>query len=530
MVGHFVPAASRALQLARLAAALPAFLREPIDPAIARRRIAERLASRGERFLELVGRTVYARPTGIYARLLARAGIGPEALAERVRSSGVEAALEELRARGVYLTLDEIRQRAPVERDGVTLPLDDAALTNPLLAGGVAGQSSGTRSAGTAVAYTWPFLEEEASAECLLYECHGVRHSAGALWLPGPPGIAGLHNMLLHLKMAHPLMRWYSHTPPPAWRSDPLSRAVLTAAVVAGRACRLTAPFPQHLPLESAVEVARWLSAREGAPRTIKTYASSAVRVAAAARQHGLDLSGVVAFAGGEPLTADRRRFIESSGLRVHPRYVTTESGLVAGACGHLTGDGVDGMHVYQDRVALIAGAHSVRVDGRVLNSLLITSLSRHTPRVLLNTELGDYGQLDVQDCRCDFGALGMRVRVSHVMSPEKLTGEGMNLATIELHRIVSRLVQDLGGAPDDCQLKTAHDPQGLAAITVLVDPSVRGLDDRVFVDQIWNELRKAGGGAALAADLWRSAGSLRVTRGLPRRTAGHKILPVDDK
>jgi hypothetical protein len=530
MVGHALPAAGRALQLARLAAALPAFLRQPVSPAMARRQIAERLATRGERFLDLVDRTIFANPAGIYARLLARAGIGRDALVRCVRAAGVEPALEELRERGVYLTLDEIRHRTPVERDGVTLPFDEASLANPLLAGGVVGRSSGTRSAGTAVAYTWPFFEEEASAECLLYECHGVRQSAGALWLPGPPGIAGLHNMFLHVKMAHPLARWYSHTPPPAWRSDPFGRAVLTATVGSGRACGVAVPFPRHVPLERAADVGQWLAAQEATPRSIKTYASSAVRIAGAAREHGLDLSGAVAFAGGEPLTADRRRFIESSGLRVHPRYVTTESGLVAGACGHLETDAPDAMHIYQDRVAVIAGPHSVRVNGRALSSLLITSLSRHTPRVLLNTQLGDFGELGVQECRCEFGALGLGVRVAHVMSPEKLTGEGMNLATVELHRIVSRLVQELGGAPDDCQLKTAHDRQGLAAITVLVDPSVPGLDERVFVERIWEELRRASGGAALAADLWRSAGALRIARERPRATAGHKILPVDDK
>ena len=76
MVGHALPAAGRALQLARLAAALPAFLRQPVSPAMARRQIAERLATRGERFLDLVDRTIFANPAGIYARLLARAGIG----------------------------------------------------------------------------------------------------------------------------------------------------------------------------------------------------------------------------------------------------------------------------------------------------------------------------------------------------------------------------------------------------------------------------------------------------------------------
>ena len=517
-------------QLARLAAGMPAYLRCRVAPEMARRQIADRLLRRHERFIEMMQRLIFERPESPYARLLNRARVGPDVLVRLVEQVGVEPTLEHLRDRGVYLTLDEMRGRIPIRRGDLVIELDARGLGNPLLGGGLPGRSSGTRSAGTEVAYTWPFLEEEAATECLLYEMHGVGSTPAAMWLPGPPGIAGLHNLLLHLKMGRPPARWFSHTPVPRWTSSPFSRMALTFLLSASRACRLPAPTPEHLPIDRALDAAHWLSAARDLHRigSLKTYASSAVRVATAARDAGLDLSGCVIFAGGEPLTAERRRFIESTGLSVQPRYVTTESGLVAGACGRTEGDAPDAMHVYQDRLALIAGPRDAVVQGQHLRSLAFTSLSLHTPRVLLNAELGDFGVLTNRECLCVFGSLGMHQHVSHVASPEKLTGEGMNVAAIELHRIVGALVAVAGGSPDDYQLRTGHDGRGLSTITIVIHPSIAGIEDEPFLRQLWRHLEGAGPGANLAAQLWREAGAVGIAREAPRSTAGHKLLPLD--
>jgi hypothetical protein len=520
----------RLWQLARLAAGMPAYLREPVCADRARREIADRLSRRRERFVEAMRRLVFDRSESPFARLLAWAGVSPDALASLVNAAGIEAALEDLRDRGVYLTLDEVRGRVPVCRDGLVIELDDDAFSNPLLGAGLTGRSSGTRSAGTAVAYTWPFLAEEAAAECLLYEDHGLGRSAAAMWLPGPPGIAGIHNLLLHLKTGRPPARWFSHTPPPSWRS-PVNRAALRVLLSASRACGVPAPSLEHLTIDRAIDAARWLAEgrTQGSARSLKTYASSAVRVAVAAREYGLDMSGAVVFTGGEAMTSDRRRYIESTGLTVRPRYVTTESGLVGGACEQSGRDAPDTMHVYQDRLALIEGPQAARVGGRQLRSLAFTSLSLHTPRVLLNTELGDYGVLDTHECPCAFGMLGMHQHVSHVTSPEKLTAEGMNVATGELQRIVGELVAAAGGSPNDYQLRTGHTPTGLSTIALVVHPSVRGLDDEALLLQVWEALERAGGGERLAATLWRASGALCVLREPPRETSGHKLLPVDE-
>ena len=519
-------------QLLRLAAGMPSYLRAPVDPAAARRLMADRMARRGELFVEWMRRLVFDRPESLYGRLIDRARIRQDELARQVRAEGVESTLEGLRDRGVYLTLDELQQRVPVRRDGVTIEQGPDALANPLLGAGIPGRSSGSRSSGTLVAYTWAFLEEEAAAECLLYEMHGVRDAPAAIWLPGPPGIAGIHNMLLHLKAARPPARWFSHSAPPTWTRSPFHGLVLDFMGATSRACGVPAPRLQHAGLEASAEVADWLAGK-GATRSVrslKTYASSAVRVAASARDRGLDLSGSVVFTGGEPLTAERRRFIESSGLTVRPRYVTTESGLVAGACPHAHDSAPDVMHVYQDRLTLTGGVTRAEGLNRSERSLAFTALSLHTPRVLLNAELGDFGSLDTRDCGCVFGSLGLRLHVSHVTSPEKVTGEGMNLHATHLHDIVARLVAAAGGSPDDYQLRTTNDARGLPAITVVVHPAVAAFDQGTFFHALWRELGAAGGGAALAAVVWRDAGTVQIVREIPRTTSGHKWLPADKR
>jgi hypothetical protein len=522
----------RLSQLVRLAMGLPAYLRPSLGPEAARRQIAERMAQRTGRFVDVMTRLVFDRSESPYFRLMARAGVTAEDLARSARARGIEQTLADLRDRGVYLTLNEVRAREPIRRDGLVIEPREDALVNPLLAGGLPGRSSGTRSAGTAVAYTWPFLEEEAAAECLLYEQHGLGNAALAMWLPGPPGIAAVHNLLLHLRTGRPPARWFSHTPLPPWTRSPINRAALGFLLGASRACGVSTPRMEHLPMEHAAEAARWLApggARDAPPRRmLKTYTSSAVRVAAAAREHGLDVSGQVVFTGGEPLTAERRSFIESVGLEVHPRYVTTESGLVGAACGARGNGAPDRMHVYEDRLTIIPGLRAVAMHGRELSSLQFTSLSLHTPRVLLNAELGDFGVLERSSCGCLFGALGMELHVSHVTSPEKLTGEGMNLVVSELQQIVGRLVMQRGGSPDDCQLRSEHDGAGLARLAIVVHPSVQGIDEEMFFQQLWREMEHAGAGADLAARLWREAGAVRIVRELPRPTSGHKMLPLD--
>ncbi len=522
-------------RLLRSGAGLPRYLRRTITAAEAQRRIQRRMEQREELFLDSARRLIYNAPPNPYRKLLSWAKIELADLEIAVRAHGLESALERLRDEGVYLTLAEFRRSEPIVRRGLTI--ETSSWPSSAGAGGIWGRGSGTTTAGAGVSYGWTFLEEEAAEELLLHEQHGLSDTPLALWMPAPPGIAGLHNLFLQLKAGRRLDEWFSHTPLPAGRDSLTSRLALTSLQGISRLHGVRAPTPRHTPHSRAVEIARWMACPEperpgpehpGAA-LLKTYASSAVRVASAALQERIDLHGRVVFTGGEPLTERRRRYIESCGLAVHPRYVTTESGLVGGACGRRLPGAPDTMHVYQDRVALIEGKSRGGIQGRDVRDLLFTSLSVHTPSVLLNTELGDCGVLDRLPCDCLFGRLGMDTLLSHVSSPEKLTTEGMNLPIDQIRRAVDHLVEQAGGSPDDYQFWKTHDERGVESLVIAVSPAVGEIDEDSFVGRMLDTMERSDGSATLAGRLWREAHAVRVVRAFPRATKGHKMLPVID-
>ena len=148
----------------------------------------------------------------------------------------------------------------------------------------------------------------------------------------------------------------------------------------------------EHVGVEDAAAVARWLSANRDAAgvSVLRTCASAGVRVAEAAAANNIDLSGAVMFVGGEPLTPARRRAIEAVQARAVPLYGATEIGYVAGSCARPTA--CDDLHVFTDRLAVTTLRREVAAVA--IESLLLTSVSLNGGAVILNAELGDYARL----------------------------------------------------------------------------------------------------------------------------------------
>jgi len=491
------------LDLARAAAGLPAFLRHPLGPAAAGAAIAAGVRRREAAFLECAERLIFAAPHGPLARLLRWAGCEPGDLRRLVAADGLEAALARLRAAGVWVSAEELRGGAPLRRSGLTLALAPGDFDNPLAAGRIAGASSGSTGAALPVRYSWQFLAGEAAHELLLLASHGRGDAPVALWLPGPPGIAGLHNVLVHAKLGRPPRRWFSPSPAPAAGSGLPFHADRGWRVLRRLLPRL-GPAPEWVPPERAEDVARWLAASPR-PAVLKCFASAAVRVAGAAAAAGLDLSRHLVLAGGEPLTAERRGFLARAGLRVFARYAATETGFVAGACpaGASGGD----MHLYADRLAVIATEHG---------ALAFTSLSLAAPKVLLNVELGDHGQLRQQACDCALGREGLVWRVAEVHSPAKIALEGVKVGEVEFTDLVAGVVRELGGGADDFQIWLGDSANGDARPTVVLSPQAR-IEPGALRDGLRRRLPDLAGGGALAAALWCDAGALAVER-LPLR------------
>ena len=502
---------ARAAQLARMAAGFRAFAGTALTREGAISFVRRQMAEREDRFVTLARRLVYECPSSPYRRLLLWAGCGPGDLEGSVRRNGLERTLERLRDAGVRLSLEEFKSRAPICRPGLSIETCESDFDNPLLgAHRVEGHTSGSRGRSTRVAYDWEFVTEESAHELLLYDIHGVLDAPLALWYPVPPGIAGIHNLLMSVKLGRVPEAWFSHTPTDAM---PLEGRLATSLI----RWQCGAPAPERADLSHADRVVSWLAAARarGVPGVVRTYGSSAVRIAQSALESGADIGGSVIFAGGEPLTEERRRFIESAGAQVFPRYVATESGVVAAACPHR--DGADDMHVYQDRLAVTEAG----------GALFYTSLTAHAGKILFNTELGDRAELTAKPCRCLFGELGFDVHVAKVRSNERLTIEGMTLPVSELHDAVGAALEAAGGRPDSWQLSQARGGGGPDRLVIAISPDVQNLDEQRFVDAILAGLGRGGPGSALAAALWRQASTIQIVRERPRASSGQKILAV---
>jgi phenylacetate-coenzyme A ligase PaaK-like adenylate-forming protein len=84
----------------------------------------------------------------------------------------------------------------------------------------------------------------------------------------------------------------------------------------------------------------------------LTTTTSLAVRVCHAAREKGIDLKGARFMTVGEPLTAAKRKEIETAGAAVCSNYGFTEAGFVGTNCFNPLSE--DDTHVFKDSFALI--------------------------------------------------------------------------------------------------------------------------------------------------------------------------------
>ena len=485
-----------------------------------------RMRERDDSFLVMMRRLVYERPTSPYRALLLHAGWNEPALESSVRTHGVEGTLERLLDSGVYVTFEELKGRRPIVRGTFTLDVADADFDNPFMLGkGIGGTTSGSTARPRRVAFDWAGLTEEAASNVVLREMHGFASAPLALWLPLPPGIAGVHSLLVNAKMAQPPERWFSPVQPGMPGSSLIHRYAARYLVWAGRRAGMRLPYPEPLPLADAHIAAQWLfDARErhGSTSALRTSASTGVRVAEAAIARGIDVAGCAILVGGEPLTEARSRAIEAAGLRAVPRYASAELGLMAGLCGEA--QSCDDMHVYLDRLAVIGMPRPLGPDGATVDSLMFTSLSLNCSKVFLNADLGDHASLERRSCGCTFGKVGMDLHASRVRSHDKLTGEGMGLLASQLDDAVSTVVGRAGGGPNDYQFWERTDERGFTKLVLAVSPDV-AIDEATLVSSVLDELRSGTAAEALTSEIWRQAGTLELVRARP--ASNYKMPPI---
>lgn len=512
--------------LGRYARDLPGFFRSTLTPDDARRHIRAQLEHREDGFLRLLRDGVYGNPRSPYLRLLQAAGAELGDVAGLIRGHGLEGALGTLRDAGVGLSLDEFKGRCAIERPGISVDVDHDDYDNPLLVGHWRASTGGSRGASRSVSTDLSLLAHDAAYHSVFVSTFGLAGRPFGLWRPIPPSRSGIKGCLYQVKIGEPVAKWFNPVRPPR---DPESLAFsifTTYTVVAGRVCRARLPLPEYCPPGEALRVARWLAdlTRAGRPAVLDCQLGLGMRVCAAARDNGLDVSGTFFRFGGEPYTDARAELVTRSGGHAVCHYSMAEASRLGVACGDPRA--VDDVHLVTDKLAVLQREKVVDPAGLTVGALSYTTLLPNTPKIMLNVETDDYGVLENRRCGCPLGRLGLTLHLHHIRSYEKLTSEGNHFLGSDLIALVDEVLPSrFGGDPSDYQL-VEQDIDGLPKVGVLVRPSIGEVADDEVVAAVLSFLGSQRRNR-LMTDVWAAGDTIRVIRREPYLTPAAKILPL---
>lgn len=516
----------RARGALRYAVGLRGYLRETMRPDAARSLVKRQLADREQTFLAVLERGIYEMPRSPYRRLLEHAGVAIEDARTLVREHGLEGALERLYDAGVYVTLEEFKGRQPVRRNGLEFEVHARDFDNPLLVAHYAGQTSGSRGVGSRVLIDFDLLTHEAAYLACVLDGYSIADRAVAIWRPGPPDTGGMKVALRYLLLAKPPRHWFVQTRFARSVEGLLAATFYYYTFVVSRLLKRPLPRLEYVPMAKAEVVAHWLATQKlrGRPAILETNPSQAIRVCLAAREHGVDISGTVFQVVGEPYTQAKAEVIAAAGAQAINRYSMAEVGQIAQACAAPAE--VDDLHLFTDKIAAI---QRDRASGGKVPLLVYTTLLASCPKLMLNTESGDYATLTQRDCGCPLGGLGWSTHMTGLAAYDKLTSEGVTFMGSELYRLLEQVLPGrFGGATTDYQLVEEEGETGLPRVSILVRPSIGVVDEADVIDAVIDVLKRyPTGGGSLMTDQWRQGGTLRVVRRDPYTTTSAKVLPL---
>lgn len=237
----------------------------------------------------------------------------------------------------------------------------------------------------------------------------------------------------------------------------------------------------------------------------------------------GRSLEGVMPVVGGEPVTQDRRRTIETAGARITVIYSSVELTGLSYSCS--VAQSPDDVHLMTHRFAVVQQLRAVSAGGPVVDALLLTTLTPWAAKVAFNTELGDYGRVEERTCGC---LLGLRTHLTDVRSYEKLTGEGVTFVRTNPEQLVERtLPARFGGTSLDYQLTEEEAPGGITRLVLRIHPAVGEVDEADVHAVVLAELGREDLVARYHADLWQQAGTVQIRREPPLATQAGKVLPL---
>lgn len=499
------------------------YVRAPLEPD-PRSLVRKCLENRESNFLEVMRRVVFANPSNPYHKLFEWAGCTLPDLERAVGSDGLEATLEKLRQAGVYLTHDEFKGRRPVERAGKEIAVEPSDFVNPLVPGALEHRTSGSSGASTATLRSLQYqVYHEAQQTLGIQEFASPDHVFIGL-VPVLPGTVGIRWMTYLPRRGFRVARWFALGGKA--RDSFHYRALTNLLVLEAKFAGSKTPFPTYLPEDDFLPVVTSIARLklEGKTCILRAGVSRAVRVAAAALDHGVDISGSMFLVGGEALTDAKRAVIERAGVEPFPRYGMVELGSVGWSCRQMNKGNC--VHVFRDSLALINHREVAPSSDVEVDSILFTTLLPFAPLVLLNVNMHDAGTLRAANCDCSWTRLGMTEQLENIIAYGKLTGQGTCLVGSDLLVLIEMtLPARFGGTPVDFQL-VEREGAAQTEIELRIHPRVGITSVEEVKSFFLAEIKKLWGGA-LALRWWTQTHGIHVVIAEPYVSGGQKILPL---
>jgi hypothetical protein len=432
-----------------------------------------------------------------------------------------------LREAGVYVTFEEFKGRRPIERGGRTIEVTASDFDNPRARHDLTMMTGGSTGQANLVYQDLDHIADLAVNEMVGLDIHGMLDAPTFHWSSMLP-CSGIRFVLQRARHGQRRQTWFT---PSGW-SDTTAWKKYAAAthymIWWARRYGMDIKGPSLVRPDNAVVVAKAIRKTLDRDGKCLLYASvsRAVRVASAAHKMGIDLEGTAMRLVSEPLTPVRRRQIEDSGARALAGYGSIETGVIALGCARP--EHVDEVHVLTDAFALIEHPHTVPGSDTVVQAFNLTGLRSSTPKVMLNYQIDDYGDLETRSCGCGLGAVGYNLHLHNIRSYTKLVGEGVTLVGNDLLQVLEEeLPQRFGGTPLDYQLQEVETQDGLLRMVLVVSPQV-SLDDEVdVVEFILQRLRASSPMGDGAAAIWQNAGAFSVERREPTLSKAGKFQPL---
>jgi hypothetical protein len=514
----------------RFAFGMRRYLSRPETIESAAARIRRNLRAREANFTTLLERAVFDHAKSPYLPLFRNAHCGLADVRAMLRDRGLEPTLTALRDAGVYVAFEEFKGRRPIVRDGREYPVRAGDFDNPLTPWPVRAHSGGSTGVPTRVIQDLEFLEERAAHYVFTLGAHDILEAPAAMWRGVLPDGSGLNVALILARGGRPPVRWFTPTGHGPLRDLRLVkfRIAHVATILMARAAGARIPWPELVDVEDAGRVAEWMGETLRAHGTCAAFmvVSRAVRVAVAAAERGLDLTGATFVAAGEPATPAKMSIIRSSGAACMTTYGMVEAGRVGMGC-RGAADPSD-VHVMTDVCSVIASPTTLAVGNAVLSPLSLTVVMPSSSKVMINTEIDDCGILETRPCACPIGRLGLTTHLRNIRSVGKLTTEGVSMLGSEMTHILEEVLPArFGGTALDYQLLEEEDATGLTRLSLLVHPDIPVADESRVVEAVLDAMSRASLGSEAARQVWSRTNTLRVRRLRPLLTAHGKMKPV---